>query len=394
VIIRKLNREDKFQAGRISAICFHTRTEDLEEVRKKCEEDQTEEWGAFSEEGVIIARMKNIRFTSYLDGKKVANGGISGVSTLPEYRNTGAVRAIFEKLLPSAYENGEVLSTLTPFKHAFYRKFGYETVCFGSKYLLKPEFLRAYRFDGSVRMWNEEDPVEPYLALYEQFASRYSLAFSRDAEFMKKKHMHGNIYKDRSFSYMLSAAGRNIAYVQFDDVYMPEAALMRVNEAIYLGREGFEAVLGFLARFSADYGKIELSLPTSPELLSVIRTEDNYKIEKCTRQDYMVRLISVEKALTAIQKPQGTDVLLEVTDELIPQNSGLWHVTEKKTENIGAPGSGKADLSLSIQALSQLAVGAASLSEALLRPDVELKSKQQELNQLFPGKTIFVNEEF
>ncbi len=42
--------------------------------------------------------------------REIPVGGIGAVSTLPEYRDRGAIREIFVKLLKDAYKNGDVSS--------------------------------------------------------------------------------------------------------------------------------------------------------------------------------------------------------------------------------------------------------------------------------------------
>ena len=109
------------RAALIAAVAFHQRLEDPEKARLESEKETEQHWGAFHEDGTLMAHIINNQFTYFLDGKTVAGGGIGAVSTLPEYRNTGAVREIFQRLLPAAYADGEVISTLYPFSHAFYR---------------------------------------------------------------------------------------------------------------------------------------------------------------------------------------------------------------------------------------------------------------------------------
>ena len=390
MIIRQLKREEKFMAGRISALCFHAREDDLLQKRTEWEADETEDWGAFDENGTLMARIMNNRYTSYVDGKEVQNGGIGAVSTLPEYRNTGAIRRIFEKLLPYAYENGEVISTLYPFSHSFYRKFGYETVCYRNQYKFKPEVLSGYHFDGEVILWEEGQDISDYVALYGQFAPKYNLAVKRDETLMQKEHMKGNIYKDRKFSYLLRENGQNLAYLLIEDVYQPEAAFMWVEEAVWNSPEGFRAILGFLARFGADYGEIELTLPYDLEFYSIVRSPKAYEIQKTTRQDYMVRVINVKKILETMDKPVGTDFVIRVKDEQIEQNNSAWHVTNDAVEETA----GAADMEVSIQAFSQLAAGAVSLEESLLREDLVIHAKEEMLRRMFTRKPIFINEHF
>jgi len=392
MVIRQLKQEEKFMAGRISGICFHERIDDLAKKRQECEEAKEEDWGAFDEKGTLMARIINNRYTSYVDGQEIQNGGIGAVSTLPEYRNTGAVRNIFEKLLPYAYENGEVISTLYPFSHQFYRKFGYETVCYRNQYRFKPEVLKGYHFDGEAVMWEEGEDISDYFSLYRQFAPKYNLAVKREEALMKREHMKGNIYKERKFSYLLREKGQNVAYLLIEDVYQKEAAFMWVEEAVWNSPEGFRAILGFLARFSADYGEIELTLPYDLELYSVIRSAKAYEIQKTTRQDYMVRVINVKRMLEILSKPEGTDCRIRVCDPQIEQNNRIWHVTENEVE-VAADGT-ETDMEVSIQAFSQLAVGAISLDEALLREDIAISAKKEKLRSLFRRKSIFINEHF
>ena len=392
MVIRQLKQEEKFMAGRISGICFHERIDDLAKKRQEWEEAKEEDWGAFDEKGALMARIINNRYTSYVDGQEIQNGGIGAVSTLPEYRNTGAVRNIFEKLLPYAYENGEVISTLFPFSHQFYRKFGYETVCYRNQYRFKPEVLDGYRFDGEAIMWEEGEDISDYFSLYRQFAPKYNLAVKREEALMKRGHMKGNIYKERKFSYVLREKGQNVAYLLIEDVYQKEAAFMWVEEAVWNSPGGFRAILGFLARFSADYGEIELTLPYDLELYSVIRSAKAYEIQKTTRQGYMVRVINVKRMLEILSKPEGTDCRIRVCDPQIEQNNRIWHVTENAVE-VAADGT-ETDMEVSIQAFSQLAVGAISLDEALLREDIAIRAKKEKLRSLFRRKSIFINEHF
>ena len=211
--IRRLTENEHFEANLVSCIAFHMRMEDREKAREEGRKLTTEDWGAFSEDGKIMARIMNHRFDSWVDGKLVPNGGIGGVSTLPEYRNTGTIRAIFDKLIPEAYRNGEIISTLYPFNHAFYRKFGYETACWRNDYEFAPAVLIGYRFDGTAEMWQPEDPVSDYTALYNRFAENFNLAVRRDGKRMLEEHLKGDCYKDRKFSYLLRENGTPVAYL-------------------------------------------------------------------------------------------------------------------------------------------------------------------------------------
>ena len=101
MFVRLLKPEDRLQAGLVSHIEFHSRKDDMDDVFKSwggTEED--EDWGAFTDDGNVMARIINNHMESRLDGNIIKNGGIGAVSTLPEYRENGAVRGyMIEKRL-------------------------------------------------------------------------------------------------------------------------------------------------------------------------------------------------------------------------------------------------------------------------------------------------------
>jgi len=383
------NDEEKFQARLISTISFHMRMDDPVLSREQCTAETYPHWGAFDANGKLMAHIINHSFYSYLDGKKISNGGIGGVSTLPEYRNTGAVRAIFQHLLPKAYAEGEIISTLYPFSHAFYRKFGYETVCPRSIYTFTPSVLRDYSFNGEAKLWDAESSVSEWTELYNHFAQSFNLSFIRDDNQMAD-HLKGVYYKDRKFAYMLYQDKKPIAYIIFQDVRHDPAAILQIEDVAWLKRAGFEAVLGFLSRFTADYGTIKLPLPATMELYSIIHSNQAYDIQKTTEQCYMIRVINAKELLRLVRIPENTHLVIRVIDDLIHENNNTWELTENgiKTTDISP------DLIISVHTLGQLACGSVDFRDAEYRNDVIINSNRSSLEQVFIKKPVFIQDHF
>ena len=387
--VRLLNGEERFQARMIATVAFHMRMEDPEKMKQESEQETHQHWGAFREDGTLMAHMINHQFMSCLDGTPVRNGGIGAVSTLPEYRMEGCIREIFQRLLPHAFANGEVISTLYPFSHAFYRKFGYETVCWKNIYEFAPGVLEGYTFRGNAKLWKQGDSVAEWTGLYNRFAVSWNLAICRDEKRMAD-HLKGEYYKDRKFCYLLHEESEPVAYLIFQDIRHDPQAILEVQDLAWAGPKGFQAILGFLARFSADYGTIRLFLPRDLELLSLIRSPRAYDIQKTTEQNYMVRVINAAKALEAIRKPEGCSFVIRVNDELIPENNGIWQVTCDGVY----PTTRKPDLIVSEKTLGQLVTGAASLSEVLYREDASVLNNRDLLKNVFTRKPILVEDHY
>ena len=387
--IRLLKGDERLQAMLIAAVAFHQRLDDLETAKQKIDGETVQQWGAFHRDGTLMAHIINNQFTSWLDGTPVRNGGVGAVSTLPEYRMEGGIREIFRKLLPYAYADGEVISTLYPFNHAFYRKFGYETVCWKSIYEFSPNVLRDYTFAGEAKLWKTGDPVTAWTELYNRFASSWNLALRRDDALMEKA-LKGNYWKDRKFCYFLSDNNRPVAYIIFQDLGHDPLATMEVKDLAWIGPEGFRAILGFLARFSADYATIRLFLPRDIELLSLIRTPLTWDIKETANQGYMIRIINAVRALEAIRKPVGCAFVIRVSDDLIPENNGTWEVSCAGV----SPTPAEPDLCVSEKSLGQLVCGAVSLSEALYREDTVVLKNREVLDRVFVRKPILVEDHF
>ena len=351
--IKKLDPKDYFDAYLISAYCFHMRVEDPEAKRKEIEEEKHEDWGAFDEDGTMMARIINNRFSFYLDGQAVTAGGIGAVSTLPEYRDCGAIRAIFKELLPSAYKNGE------------------------------------------VRKWNPGDSVADFMQVYQAFAPKFNFAMERNEDQMLEHMKVEKPYLDRKFSYVFKQDGKPIAYLIFTDVRHDPAAILQVEECAWTRREGFLALLGFLARFEADYGEIKLPLPKGIDLLRIIHSPRAYDVQKETQQNFMVRVINAKKLLEVIRKPSDCDFTVKVTDDLIRENNGMFRVKADLVQRIPESRTKKtADLEVDVRALGQMAVGAVNFDEALLRGDVSVHAKEDMLRNVFTEKNIFCGEHF
>ncbi len=393
MLVRKLIPDEIFAAQQISSIAFHIRVndEEKERYREESKKDTTENWGAFADDGTLMARIVNNRYESYLDGHVIRNGGIGAVSTLPEYRVGGAVREIFRSLLPSARQNGEVISTLYPFNHEFYRKAGYETVCYKNVYRMAPGVLSRYRFSGRAVRWEQGQPAEGFARLYERFSSRYNLSMVRTEQEMVKRHMESDCYRDGQFCYLLYEGEKPCAYVVYKDVPSKEGITLSVVDLAWEGREGFHAVLGFLSRFSADFDRIELPLPMGLELYSILRSDRAYDIGKTTEQGYMLRVVNAPGLLSSIRKPAGSRFVIQVTDDnIIPENNGIWEVSG----DAARPSEEEPDIVVSVRALGQMAAGAVSLDEACCREDVRILRNEKTLEQVFVRKPIFVQDHF
>lgn len=405
--IKKLNGKERFEAYKLDVYCFHQRVENVEDQREKYESEELEAWGAFDDDQTLMGQILNNHYDFYFDGQTVKTGGIGSVSTYPEYRESGAIREIFTRLLKEAYKNGEVISSLYPFNHKFYRKFGYEVIPFKNEYKMSPRVLKDYHSvvcnshlcddkNFQIHRWQLGQSVKPFLDIYNDFAPKFNFSAVRTEEVMLNHMKYEKEYMDRKFSYLFSAGDKALAYLIFKDVYNPQAAELCVEECAWICREGFNAIMNFLSRFSADYGSITLGLPQGIDLLKIVHSPDAYDIEKRCCQHFMVRIVNVKKLFEVIKKPADCNFTIKVEDDLIKENNLALRVTAQGIKDLYMEESEKShcDLELNIRSLAQLAAGCTSLDEAMLRDDVKVNGNEEMLRRCFPAKMIFVTESF
>ena len=108
-------------------------------------------------------------------------------------------------------------------------------------------------------------------------------------------------------------------------------------------------------------------------------------------QGYMIRPINVKKMLETIKKPDDSSFVIRVENDLyIEENNGTWEVCGGSAE----PTDKAPDLTVSIQALGQLAAGSVNLDEATYRPDVTVHGNEDVLAKVFVRKPILVEDHF
>ena len=164
MIIRKIRRDELKRCAQLSALAFEFPMHGAKQtpeafVREKTENPRSLEdvhwdsrWAAFEDDdATMMATFCVLPWRANFDGHEVVMGGIGGVASLPQYRRGGAIRCCFEAALPDMYAQGMTLSYLYAFSNAFYRKFGYELACDGTRWRLRLEGLPAVGYAVAIR---------------------------------------------------------------------------------------------------------------------------------------------------------------------------------------------------------------------------------------------------
>ena len=381
--IRKLTNADRVSYDKLCSMCFMYPI-DVEQSKKNAEESKYDPtgYGAFVD-GEMVAGVIGNELEMTFDGKKASLVGIGGVVTHPSHRKSGAIKKIMKELLTEARKKGFVFSGLYPFNHGFYRKFGYELSRDLETYTLPFSLISQYASDVKTRMLDEKEDREILRPVYDAFISRYNLAISRDKNALSRLTA-SNPYAKNDYTYAIYDGDEITAYIAFTKTDKNGEGVMVIKDYAFKTEKDFIRILSFFHRFSPEFGAFEISLPSDIPL--ALLTNDPYSVLKSVSSRYMMRVVNCEKALGMLSRNITSPIIIEVDDPFLPENSGTFLVQEGKCEKTDlAP-----DISMSIQAFSQLMSGYTGIEGTVYRPDVTLYKNKEILASVFKKQGTYL----
>ena len=389
--------EEYVEAVKISTIAFVGKC-DPEKVRANVEEEQrkndgsAEFWGAFGDDDVMTSHMINNIYHILYDGRIVLCGGVGNVSSLPEHRRQGGIRAIFREKFADMRQRGFVFSALYPFSHEYYRKFGYEFCHAPLRQRVEVRDLALFPCPYQARLHQWGECIQPFKDVYQKFILGRNMAIVRSER--QWDWIEGDPYKDNVYRYLLSDENGAHAYVVFKPEGSGDARKAVIRDMAWDSREALYGLLGFLYRLSAQYTYVEGVFPAEVDFRTLI--PEPYRVEQKVDTHGMYRVVDVPKALTLMRHPQGSGrYTIAVRDAFLEENTGTYAVSYAggaavSVERTDAP----ADMSCDVTTLAQLVLGYAPLSTLRLRPDVVVSGNEDTLNSVFVKKDCYFADYF
>ncbi len=218
-------------------------------------------------------------------------------------------------------ERGMHLSTLLPFAHVFYRAYGWELASEAIAYTLKPADLPTSPEQRHVRAYEEED-LPRLMALLDGEASGYSCCVRRGEgrwrEVLAREDWGGAVYERE---------GSLEGYILYrmsgwrEDREPPRT--LAVQELVWGTTEAREALISFLAAQDPLVFEIKHSTPRGEPLHPYLPSS---YVKAEIEPEFMLRLVDVEGALDLLDRAPEEPLVLEVSDDVIEENAGLYTV--------------------------------------------------------------------
>jgi predicted acetyltransferase len=300
------------------------------------------------EDGEVRASTTVLPLESFVAGEWRPMGGISAVMAHPAYRRRGYAGKLMRAVLRDMRERGVSLSLLAPFAHAFYRIFGYELVTEEIEYKLKPADLPTSPEQSHLRAYSEED-LSALMDLYTAEAKRHTLSVRRSEGHWKKsladKDTDAAVYERDG-----DVEGYILYKISGWQDRDPRRTLT-VEEAVAATVRAREALFSFMSGLDPLVYGIKHFTPRGEPLHPYLRSSHvDAKIEP----DQMLRLVDVEGALGYLGRVSEAPLVLEVSDDVIPENAGEYTIGEGRVVRGVEAGE---SVSLDVRQLAQLYAG-------------------------------------
>ncbi|WP_163509845.1 GNAT family N-acetyltransferase [Fodinicola acaciae] len=307
-------------------------------------------------------------------GAGVPVAAVTGVGVSPTHRRRGLLRRMMTHQLHDVHDRGrEPLAALWAAESVIYGRFGYGMAIRRSlvKAAVRDIPLRAdLRPEpaGRFRRLDPADAVADMAAVYEQARGTRVGFLDRPGNWWKVKIWDPEWERGGASPFRVavwSVGKRPQAYalyrVKDDETRVGPEGILRIEELIGVSAAAELAMWDFMT--SLDLVR-HVEMTNAPLDFPVMHAvTDARRVSIGTGDTIWVRLVDLDRALTARTYSAPVDVVLDVTDPVCPWNVGSWRLRAEA----GKPATcertdAAADLSLSVGELGAAYLGGTSLA--------------------------------
>lgn len=351
--VRGYVEEDKVSLGHVLSLAFGG-TDEEGELHLDPEHNRrldTELVYVAEEDGVPRATATVLPLEVYVDGAAVPMGGIAAVATHPAYRRKRLAGELMQTVLRGMRERGFHLSMLDPFAHAFYRRHGYELAAESVAYDLSPAELTGSAEQSHLRERRETD-LPAMKGLLERESARHQLGARRsDARWRQILERADQNSKDTE-SAVYERDGEVEGYLLYRQRESGgDKRILEAHELVARTQRAREALLSFMAAYDSTEWRVRYKTPPREPLHPFLESSH---VRATLEPGKMLRLVDVEGALSHLKRPVSRPLVLEVSDDAVPENAGAYTVGEG---NVVRGAAAPDRVALDVRRLAQLYAG-------------------------------------
>jgi predicted acetyltransferase len=348
--------------------------------------------GIIEDDGSVGGVARSFEVQLSVPGGTVQAAAVSSVGVRADRRRRGYLRALMHEQLATTRDRGAVVAALRATEATIYSRFGYgvaSSYATVSVYRRRATMRAGAAAERELRMLTAADAGRELPGAYERIRSARPGTIDRPAWWWASQTARLLDHDQPLWTLCtMDTAGRIDGFLSYttadrDSWDDPHRAVITVLDLV-AADEGVELAL-WQAAFGIDLAE-RIVAPKRPldTTLPLALTDPRAAVLSAVEDETWLRLLDVPAALAARSYASGDPVVLEVTDDLLPENSGSYRIGADGTERTEAP----AELRSSVADLAAAYLGGTRFSalaaagrvlgsaEAVARADVLFATPQ------------------
>lgn len=258
-------------------------------------------------------------------GQDYQMGAVGYVASYPEFGGHGSITQLMQKATEQMLADHVVLSYLAPFSYTFYRRFGFEElfdrVCYQVKATEFPRISPSAA--GSVERVNFTDALEQMASIYDQNQQSQNGALIRHSWWQQYRYS-----KHPKYEVALSYDDQQ----QLDGYLIYQRNSGEVFELVELmpsNFASFQRLMNFVGKHANVYPKFIYEsanqMPYNDLMPEAYHVQTSIIPYMMARVNDWQALVEEWHFTADLTKP----LLIEIQDQFIPQNNGVWELSVK-----------------------------------------------------------------
>jgi predicted acetyltransferase len=293
-------------------------------------------------------------------------GGVTAVGVMPTHRRQGGLRKLMLHQLADAKARGEAAGLLWASEGNIYQRFGYGLASLTSSIDIerdRAQFRKPVEWTGSIRLVDAAEAMKKFPVIHDQVAAVTPGFWKRNEAWWDSQILadpeHWRRGASRKFYLLNESDGKPVGYAtyriksEWGDV--GSKSVLQVIE--WLGLDGAAAQDLWRYLFGVDLiGRIQYGHGSVDDPLLLMLAEPR-RLQTRVGDGLWLRILDVPAALTARGYRADGDIVLEVTDEVLPEVAGRWRLSARGGHADVTPSDQPADLQLDIADLGAVYLG-------------------------------------
>jgi len=328
--------------------------------------------GIEAPDGELVATHSSYPFADFpVPGARTAVSGLTWVGVHPGHRRRGLLRHVIDEHLARSLARGEAVSALFAAEPAIYGRFGYGLAAMDMRLTIpRGAALREVAGSAELRVRIEHLDIERHGSLV---AALHGAVDRPGWATRQSPELHAASFNDPE-SYREGAESARIAVAERDGMPVGYARFRRKGDWAPAGPQGVVKVRDVVAADPAVAHRLwslllDLDLMASVEVGMLPVDDSILRLLVDPRaalprlgDNVWVRLLDVPVALAARRYAAPVDVVLEVTDALLPANAGRWRLVGGPDGATVTATQDAADLALDVRELGAAYLGGVPLA--------------------------------